>query len=245
MLKKIFLIVLVAIMITMSPVNAESNDLPDPGMLPTSNFYFLKTWGENIGTFFTFREEAKAERMLKLSEKRLAEIEALTELGETEKAERIMNRYEQHIEKALQRAQRVREKGIDNDELLIKISEATFRHQNVLGDVYERVPERARPMIEKAMERGMKGHEKAVENVSSEEARERVMINVEEQMQEMEQRKERLEESGVKVPKMPSREEVQKNFYEIELPAGIPDEINLPVEIPVDIDLPQMPRRGR
>jgi hypothetical protein len=237
MFKKIFLTTLLLILLPVGVVKAETVELPDPGMLPTSNFYFLKTITENIGLFFTFNEEAKAERLLELSERRLAEIEALTELGEVEKADKIMSRYEKHIERAFERAEKMREKGVENEELLMKISNATFKHQNVLVDVYERVPEQAKPAIEKAMEQGMKGYERALENVSTEQNRERMMMDLGEQMQEMERVRENFEDRGIKAPKMPSREQIKESLPEnFEMP-----DIDLPAEIPADM----MQRRGR
>ena len=151
----------------------------------------------------------------------------MTELGESEKAEKMMNRYELHLNKALEKAEKAKERGVDTDELLIKITNATLRHQDVLMDVYEKVPEEAKQAIERAMQESLKGHEEALKNVSSEQNREMVMENV----REREQKLWELEEKGIPDLDLPI-----ENLPEIDIPE---------VDLPEDIELPQIPKRGR
>ena len=54
-------------------------ELPDPGLLPDSPFYFLEIISEEIGNFFTFGDIKKAERYAALSAERMAEAENLVE----------------------------------------------------------------------------------------------------------------------------------------------------------------------
>jgi hypothetical protein len=147
---------------------AEGEDLPDPGMLPDSPFYFLKAWGEGIVTFFTFGDVAKAERFSYLAGKRLAEAKALAGKGRLDIAQTAVLRYQEHLEKALVKAKEAKEKGLDVDELLVLVSEATSKHLSVLADVYERVPDEAKPAIEKAMEESKRGQEEALKAISGE-----------------------------------------------------------------------------
>ncbi|MBM4401778.1 MAG: hypothetical protein FJ044_00845 [Candidatus Cloacimonetes bacterium] len=225
MVKQLLLVPLLAIFLFAGAVQAQTpnsvnpadlttgqaNDLPDPGMLPGNPFYFLKSWSEDIGTFFTFGDVAKAERFLNLSEKRLAEANALANKGKSEIAEKAIGRYQEQLSRALAKAEEAKAKGLDTDEVLAKVSEATLKHQAVLADVYERVPEQAKPAIERAMQVGMRGHEEALKAVSGEK-REEVMRDVEEKRQEVEQKLEDLRNKGVPVPTIPTREEIEQKI---------------------------------
>jgi len=226
MVKKLLLVPLLAIFLFVGAVQAQTNDLPEPGMLSDNPFYFLKNWTEGIGTFFTFGEIAKAERFLNLSEKRLAEANALIEKGKSEIAERAINRYEEQLGYALVKAEEAKAKGLDTDEVLAKVSEATLKHQAVLADVYERVPEQAKSAIERAIQAGMRGHEEALKAVSGQK-REEVMQNMEEKRQEVEQRLEGLRDEGVPIPtkeEIEQKPEVQElEVKKQEVPAGKPE----------------------
>jgi hypothetical protein len=189
--------------------HAQTNDLPDPGMLPDSPFSFVESWSEGIGTFFTFGDVARAERHLRLSEERLSEASALANEEKPEAAERAVERYREQLDRALARADEARAEGGDTDEVLADVSEATLRHQAVLADVYEKVPEQARPGIERAMQASMRGHAQAMRGVSGQ-RRGEVMRDVEERRRQVNPRLEELRARGVPVPAMPSREEIER-----------------------------------
>ncbi len=69
-------------------VLAQETELPSPGLLPDSPFYFLETIAEEIVTFFTFGDLKKAERYAILAAERLAEVQAVVEKGKPEFAEK-------------------------------------------------------------------------------------------------------------------------------------------------------------
>ncbi len=214
MLKKIFVTFLVSFLFV-GIVNAQEVELPEPGMLPGHPLYFLKTWSEGIGTFFTFGDEAKAERMIYLSEKRLAEINELSQQGETELSEKTLARYEEHLNTALQKAQEAKAKGKDVDYLLVKVSEATSKHQDVLLDVHERVPEQAKEAIERAMEQGLRGQEEAMEAISSQQEREKIMEDVREKMQQAEDKMQEIRDRGIDIPEVPDMQDPMEIAPEI------------------------------
>lgn len=223
MIKKLLLIPLLSIFLFAGVAQAQTNDLPESGLLPDSPFYFLKNWSEGIGTFFTFGDVAKAERFLNLSEKRLAETNALVTKGKPEEAEKAIGRYQEQLSRALAKAEEAKTKGLDVDEILAKVSEATLKHQAVLAEVYEKVPEQAKSAIERAMQVGMRGHEEALKAVSGEK-RGKVMQDLEEKRQEVEQKLEELRNKGVPVPTIPTKEEIpgrpqiQEQEREVEKP---------------------------
>lgn len=99
--KKTFIISLVALFLFTGVIQAQTSEMHNPRLLPDSPFYFLKSWTESIGTFFTFRAESKVKRFLNLSERRLAEAIILNERGKTELAEETLEEYQNNFESAM------------------------------------------------------------------------------------------------------------------------------------------------
>ena len=191
MFKKILLVSILSIFLFTGLVKAETNDLLDPGMLPDSPFYFLKSFFEELGIFLTFNQNNKTERLLMLAETRLAEANVLAEKGKSELAERAIHRHQERINQALDRTEQAKARGMNVDDILTRVSEATNRHQEVLMRVYEKVPEQAKPAIERAMEQSMQCQEKALEAISQEN-REEVMEQMEQKRQEIRERVQNL-----------------------------------------------------
>ena len=154
--------------------------------------------------------------MLYLSEKRLAEVNELSNIGEVELAEETIIRYEEHLTAALVRAQEARSKGKDVDDVFVKVAEATYKHQDDLTDVLEKVPEEAQESVRGAMQESMKGYEEALGQISSQE-RERVMENVQNRMQEVEQKVNNMRERGVEVPNVQEVTERVRNMQGVDV----------------------------
>ena len=215
MLKKLLLIPVLVMFLFVGIAQAQTDELPDAGLLPGNPFYFLKSTSEGVVTFFTFNKESKAERYAFLASKRLAEAEALASEGDSERAEKATEKYRERIEKALEKAEEAKIGGKDVDEILEKVAEATLKHQEVLARVYEQVPEQARESIMKAMERSAQGYDKALKAVS-EEKREEIENRIEEMKHEAEDRLEELRAKGIPVPELKDRKE-RKEEMEMEM----------------------------
>ena len=151
-------------------VSAQETDLPSPGLLPDSPFYFLEIIAEEIVTFFTFGDLKKAERYATLAAERLAEVQAVVEKGKPEFAEKTLARYEMQLENSMARAEKARNKGQNVEEIMTRVGKATSKHLEVLAEVGEKIPEDARPAIENAMKASIKGHTKAVEVLKTKDA---------------------------------------------------------------------------
>ncbi len=151
-------------------VLAQETELPSPGLLPDSPFYFLETIAEWIGTFFTFGDLKKAERYATLAAERLAEVQAVVEKGKPEFAEKTLARYENQLNNSIALAKKAQVKGQSTEKVMAKIGKTTSVHLEVLAEVYEKVPEQAKPAIENAMKVSLKGHEKAVEALKAQDA---------------------------------------------------------------------------
>lgn len=96
---------------------AQTHDLPDPGMLPDKACLFPE-------------KHVRGDRHL------LGKAAGRSERsrGKPEAAEMAIDRYEEQLERSLLRAEVARAKGQDTDEVLARTSEATLRHQAVLAD---------------------------------------------------------------------------------------------------------------
>ncbi len=151
-------------------VLAQETELPSPGLLPDSPFYFLETIAEEIVTFFTFGDLKKAERYATLAAERLAEVQAVVEKGKPEFAEKTLARYENQLNNSIARAKKAQVKGQSTEKVMTRVGQATSKHLEVLAQVYEKVPEQAKPAIENAMKVSVKGHEKAVEVLKTQDA---------------------------------------------------------------------------
>ena len=161
---KKFVSLLVAVVLVV-PVFAGAQGmtftLPDPGMLPDSPFYFLKSWGEGIRLFFTFNAEKKAEQYLRLAEVRLAEYERLIAKGKEQIAEKTLEKYEGQLGRPLAKAEELKGKGEGAaDELKTKAEEAVVKHLTVLERNLTNVSEPAREGIERALEASKRQLEK-------------------------------------------------------------------------------------
>ena len=203
MVGKFFFIALILLLGAGGSALAGANNLPDPGILPDSPLYVLKTWGENIRTFFIFGVEAKANRLIYLAEKRLAEAQALIEEGKAgaEEQERAVLRYKDQLDRAVAYVQEAKEKGIDIEDILTLVSEKTLAHQEVLLGVYQEAPDKAKEALQEAVQRGLWGHIQAL-NAISQERRAEVIEQFFDIRQNVEQKLRNLKDEGFYTPRL-------------------------------------------
>ncbi len=227
MKKALFLSPVLTLLIVVSPVSADTNTLPNPGTLPGSPLYFLDRLAEEIGAFLTVNKAARVERRAAIAEERLAEANALSEGGKSEKADRAFQEYEDDMAEAVTDAKKAKDEGEDAvklDEVLAKLAEISVRHQAALAEVYAKVPESAKDAIERAMEMSAKGHARAIQAISKEK-RDEVRAQVEEEVEEALGHLEELRAEGIPVPHLDDvDDEVEDLDIEDEL-EGIDDEI--------------------
>lgn len=201
MIKKLLIVPVLAILLFAGVANAngDGHGLPNPGLLPGNPFYFLDSLFEGLGSLVTFGDLSKAERHFALAEERLAESEALADKGDSNRAEKAAEKYQERLDRALAKAEEANEAGRDTDAVLEKIAEATVRHQEVLADIYEKVSEQAKEAIQRAMENSARGHETALSAVSGEK-QEEVRNRVEQDTKDVEDRLEGLRNQGIPIP---------------------------------------------
>ena len=146
-----------------SVVLAENSSSSNAGLTPDSPFYFLKEWKESIQTFFTFGAENKAKQYLHLAEVRLAEYQKMIEKGKTEIAQKTLEKYENQLNNALDKAAELGQNGKDIKDLSQRIEESVGKHVQVLQENLQKVPEQARKGIENAIENSRKQIQKILE----------------------------------------------------------------------------------
>jgi len=154
--------VLVGLMLISGVASAQAIDLPSPGILPGSPFFFINYFFEGIGNIFTFGQTAKAHRAMTIAEKRLAAAQILAERGD-ENVQKAVELYEQKVIEAAQRAQ-----NAQNIDMLVRVAEATGKHFAVLEDVIERVPEQAKNSVRRALQSSNQGQISALQALGGE-----------------------------------------------------------------------------
>lgn len=126
--------------------NIEASDLgiSEPMLLPDSPFYFLKEWGRNIQSFFTFNPVAKAELKERFANEKLLEVRKMVEQNKSrEGIEKAVHLYQQEIGEAERITQKIREKAEESEQVgkfLDKYIQHQALHQRILQKLQEQVP---------------------------------------------------------------------------------------------------------
>lgn len=140
---------------------AQDTNLPSPGILPDSPFYFLKAWKEAIQNFFTFGAENKAKQFLHLADVRLAEYQKMIEKGKTEIAQKTLDKYQKQLDHALQKIEELKNKGEDTKGISQKVEDTINKHIEILQGNLQNAPEAAKKGLQNAIENSSKVIEKA------------------------------------------------------------------------------------
>lgn len=135
------------------------------GVKPGSFFYFFDTTFENVGLFFTFNPEKKAQKALEYADERLAEIEAVAEEKNPNGVKTAIANYESNIALATEKSKEVKDRG-QAETLLNSIADNNSRNQEVLASVLIKVPEEAKEAITQAIEASRKGQEEATKQIA-------------------------------------------------------------------------------
>ena len=168
-MKKIIAFIVLALMVGsgLSALAEEPiQETETPRVLPGSFWYPFKTFGEGIRTFFTFNSEAKLERHQFLSEKRLAELEAIMEKA-PQLIDRAADNYQRQQEKLERALNRVVQRGPDGEELIDQLEDSIGKHLEKLEDLKEQGPAEAKAALERARSAAQQGQIKAIEAMSN------------------------------------------------------------------------------
>jgi len=156
---------------------AQEEELPDPGITPDSPFYFFDNWGKNIGLFFAFGPEAKAQKALEYAEERLAEARAMAVRNNIREMEQAANSYDEFLAIVAERTEEARQRGASGN-ISEKVALATQKHLDVLDRVKETVPKQAEETIARAREASINGQQNALRVLARERLERATEINL-------------------------------------------------------------------
>jgi hypothetical protein len=77
-----FSIIFIVLLLVLSPVYAEEEEVVDAGITPDSGLYFLDTFMDNMRLAFAAKGESKIKMQLDIAEERLAEVNAMALKGD-------------------------------------------------------------------------------------------------------------------------------------------------------------------
>ncbi|MFP3898915.1 MAG: DUF5667 domain-containing protein [Dehalococcoidia bacterium] len=130
--------------------------------LPGDVLYPVKLGTEQIGMVLSGGDVARAERGLAFADRRIEEVQALTEEGRSEYLDRAVDKYEYALDAALARIEEADNRGMDTENITTLAAEATASHAQALEKVYGEVPEQAQSAIERAIQKSLTGHDTAL-----------------------------------------------------------------------------------
>lgn len=124
-----------AIIVRAADVNTDN--IANPVLLPNSPFYFLKDIGRAIQTFFVFDPEKKAELQLEFANQKLVETKKLVEADptNTDAINKSLEGYAKATDKLNEAAGVLKKDSTRSNELLTKITEQNFNHQQILDEL--------------------------------------------------------------------------------------------------------------
>jgi len=133
-------------------------EVTDPGILPDSGFYFMKSWGRNLQLMFTAGETEKARLMLQYSNEDALALKKLCDMGKCDEAAKHAGQYSLQLQNAIQTMEyvRVRQGASVSAALDTELEQNYLQQQGVLLSVLEKAPEAAQPGILNAIDNSSK-----------------------------------------------------------------------------------------
>jgi DNA repair exonuclease SbcCD ATPase subunit len=227
-MKKYIILLLVGIFSLLSVAALAQTDASanNPGMLPSSPFYFLKEWKRGTVRFFTFNSEKKAELELKEVEERAAEIKKLEEVSpeKTEALTKAAENYQENVERLKTRLEGLKEtsENPNVEKLIEKVIDRSIEHQELFDGLQEKLMDK-----DQVKEQLQINREKIEEFISgipeqlrdSEAIKEKLELREANQVKELNQIRELNQVSSSSGATIPSA--VKKEILEQEAPAGL------------------------
>src|SRR3989338_8441280 len=113
--------------------------ITNPGILPTSPFYFFKEMGRGMQGFFTFNPVAKAELQLKIANEKAAELKQVTETQpkNTEAIQKALENYQKSQGNLRARFEKLTEtsQNPNVDKLLDNLTDKVVKHEKLFDEI--------------------------------------------------------------------------------------------------------------
>ncbi len=130
---------------TTSEVEKVDLGVENPGILPSSPFYFLKEWKRSITKFFTTNPVKKAELELNEANERVAEIKKLEETAPSkiEAITKAANNYQQNMERLKVRLEQLKQtsENPNVDKLVENLIDRSIKHNELFDNLKDKFQE--------------------------------------------------------------------------------------------------------
>ena len=113
----------------------------------------------------------RANKAMEIANKKMKEVRKNARAGDAVAAENAVKGFEASLDHAMNSLEEGEELGADLSSTILKVSDATLKHEASLAKVLERVPEQAIPHIEHALEVSRMGHDRALDALEAAAAR--------------------------------------------------------------------------
>ncbi|MBN1374867.1 MAG: hypothetical protein JXA01_01790 [Dehalococcoidia bacterium] len=159
------LAIVFSFLIPSSSVLADDNnevtvigDVADPGILPDSGFYFMKSWGRSLQLIFAGSETEKAGLMLRYTNEDALALKQMYTKGKYDVGAKYSEQYELQLQNTVMVMEQVRERQGESaaEELVAKLEQNYLQQQEVLLSVLENAPEAAQNGLLNAIENSNK-----------------------------------------------------------------------------------------
>lgn len=110
-------------------------DLPYPGLLPDSPFYFLRITRDRVVSFLISDSYKKSQFDLLQADKRLSAGIILSQAGKYKLADDVISKGENYLEQALEEAKSARKEGHPLGDLATNLYLSSQKHEEVLKDI--------------------------------------------------------------------------------------------------------------
>lgn len=125
-------------------------ELPYPGMLPDSPFYFVKTIRDQVVGFLIQSQVNKAFYELLLADKNLASGKILIDEGKKEIGTAAVVSGEENFTQAVDRAEDAKKGGSDISDLSAKLAVSGAKHDEIISQMLTKVSEKEFKQLQKA-----------------------------------------------------------------------------------------------
>lgn len=136
---KFVLISFIVFLFLAGAASAQNDILPNPGLTPTSPFYFFDKLGETLREFFTFNPESKARLQIAFAAERVAEIKVILETKgvEARGLEVAQSRLQTNLAKAAAIVAKKKSKGEDVSTLAKELDDELETPKSALAQSFK------------------------------------------------------------------------------------------------------------
>ena len=134
-----------------------NNYLFGSNLTPSSPFYFIKPFQENIQLTFTFDQKAKENLRVQIAGERLGEIQRLATSNNNQAIASAAKAYDQAMASISNNLASLKKGDSSTDDLLKLLEEETAKHDVILEQARVQVPDQVADELDKALRANWKG----------------------------------------------------------------------------------------